>query len=92
MKTLYISLLTSLIIVLGGWALETYLFNNNVFFGAMYGVPGLLILSSFKGAWVVIHCNPWYHLIPIVSFLFYVVVIFVVVKGGLYIKRKCLPK
>jgi len=50
-------------------------------------IPGFLILGTFVGAWQAIHLTLWINLIPVVSFLFWVVALIAVRKCFLFLKR-----
>lgn len=94
LKEILISMAFSFIIVFCGWLCFKFFYDINNFIGflgAFWGwFPGFLILAPFVGAWQAIHLDRWLNLIPVVSFAFWVVLIFVLRKIHFLIKRRFL--
>ena len=95
LKPLFISVAVSFIVVLCGWIWSEYLFEESNKYLNFVGVvfwwlPGVMILSIFKGGWAVIHLDLWITLTPVVSFLFWIVVLLAVRKVFLVLKKKSL--
>lgn len=93
LKPLLICMTVSFIVVLCGWIWSEYLFKESNEYLNFVGVvfwwlPGVMILSIFKGGWTVIHLDLWITLTPIVSFLFWIVLFLVVRKVLLVFKKK----
>jgi hypothetical protein len=96
MKTLMpllVSGIVSFILVFGGWMCSFWLKEDSfasLVTMAIWGVPGFLILSIFKGGWAVIHIDWLITLTPVVSFLFWIVVLLAVRKVFLILKKRYL--
>lgn len=95
-KPLYICAAISLLMVLGGWMWESFFYekcNWLSFLGALiWWAPGALILGIFVEGPAIIHVDLWINLTPIVSFVFWTFVLYWIIKGFVYVRKRFFSK
>ena len=77
-----LSTTVSCVIIVVGWTLSTYFQEYDLLFnlGAIILSPGLIISSIFKSTWEILHVGNWDSLIYLLSFIFYFLIIFFLIK------------
>lgn len=94
-KIVFVCGLISFIAVLGSRLYDHWFYENeiggsgfmSIVILAIWWIPGALILSIFKGGWAVIHNEKLFNLVPVISFVFWFIVLLGIRKGVLFLKK-----